>query len=215
MLTRYVRAATRRVLTPLARGLLRVGVGPDLVTVIGTLGVCIGALAFYPRGDFFVGSVVITLFVLLDTVDGTMARLTGRRSAWGAFLDSTLDRVADGAIFGGLALWYAGRGDDLVLCAVALYCLVSGSVVPYAKARAESLGMTADVGIAERADRLTLVLFCTGLSGLGVPYLREAGLWILAAAATVTVAQRMLTVRRQSSSAPVATSDDAPPPEAY
>ena len=89
MLTRYARAATRRILTPLARGLLRIGVGPDLVTFIGTLGVCVGALAFYPRGSFFPGSVVITLFVLLDTVDGTMARLTGRRSSWGAFLDST------------------------------------------------------------------------------------------------------------------------------
>ncbi|HET9901505.1 MAG TPA: CDP-alcohol phosphatidyltransferase family protein [Actinomycetes bacterium] len=198
MLTRYARAATRRILTPLARGLLRIGVGPDLVTFIGTLGVCVGALAFYPRGSFFPGSVVITLFVLLDTVDGTMARLTGRRSSWGAFLDSTLDRVADGAIFGGLALWYAGRGDDLILCAVAIYCLVSGAVVPYAKARAESLGMTADVGIAERADRLTLILVCTGLSGLGVPYLREAGLWLLAVAATVTVVQRMVVVRRQA-----------------
>jgi CDP-diacylglycerol---glycerol-3-phosphate 3-phosphatidyltransferase len=202
MLTRYARAATRRILTPLARGLLRLGVGPDLVTAIGTLGVCVGALAFYPRGSFFVGSVVITLFVFLDTVDGTMARLIGRRSSWGAFLDSTLDRVADGAIFGGLALWYAGRGDDLMLCAVALYCLVSGAVVPYVKARAESLGMSADVGIAERADRLTLVLVCTGLSGLGVPYLREAGLWVLAVAATVTVVQRMLTVRRQAAAVP-------------
>jgi CDP-diacylglycerol---glycerol-3-phosphate 3-phosphatidyltransferase len=198
MLTRYARAATRRVLTPLARGLLRIGIGPDLVTFIGTVGVCVGALAFYPRGIFFVGSAVITLFVLFDTVDGTMARLTSRRSSWGAFLDSTLDRVADGAIFGGLALWYAGRGDDLILCAVAIYCLVSGAVVPYAKARAESLGMTADVGIAERADRLTLILVCTGLSGLGVPYLREAGLWLLAVAATVTVVQRMVVVRRQA-----------------
>jgi CDP-diacylglycerol--glycerol-3-phosphate 3-phosphatidyltransferase len=202
MLTRYARAATRRILTPLARGLLRLGVGPDLVTAIGTLGVCVGALAFYPRGSFFVGSVVITLFVFLDTVDGTMARLIGRQSSWGAFLESTLDRVADGAIFGGLALWYAGRGDDLMLCAVALYCLVSGAVVPYVKARAESLGMSADVGIAERADRLTLVLVCTGLSGLGVPYLREAGLWVLAVAATVTVVQRMLTVRRQAAAVP-------------
>jgi CDP-diacylglycerol---glycerol-3-phosphate 3-phosphatidyltransferase len=198
MLTRYARAAARRVLTPLARWLLRIGIGPDLVTFLGTLGVCVGALAFYPRGSFFPGSVVITLFVLLDTVDGTMARLTGRRSSWGAFLDSTLDRVADGAIFGGLALWYAGTGDDIILCAVAIYCLVSGAVVPYAKARAESLGMTADVGIAERADRLTLILVCTGLSGLGVPYLREAGLWLLAVAATVTVVQRMVVVRRQA-----------------
>ena len=83
-----------------------------MVTLIGTLGVVVGALAFYPPHEFFWGTVVITCFVFSDLIDGTMARMTDRSSRWGAFLDSTLDRVADAAIFGGLALWYAGDGDE-------------------------------------------------------------------------------------------------------
>ena len=114
-------------------------------------------------------------------------------------MDSTLDRVGDAAIFGGLALWYAGDGNSMTLCAVALYDLVAGSVTSYAKARAESLGMTCNVGIAERSERLIAILVLTGFSGLfGVPVLREIGLWGLAAATTVTVVQRIVEVRRQS-----------------
>jgi len=198
MLNRYARAFFTRVMTPAARGLLRAGVSPDVVTVIGTLGVVAGALAFYPRGELFVGTVVITAFVFSDLVDGTMARLTGGSSEWGAFLDSTLDRLGDAAVFGGLVLWFAGDGDDMLLASVALYNLVAGAAVSYSKARAEGLGMTADVGIAERADRLVLILVATGLSGLGVPLILEAALWLLAVASTVTLGQRILVVRRQA-----------------
>jgi CDP-diacylglycerol--glycerol-3-phosphate 3-phosphatidyltransferase len=198
MLNRFARALFTRLLTPLARLFLRAGVSPDIVTIVGTIGVCVGALAFYPRGEFFVGTLVITAFVFSDLIDGTMARLSGRSSSWGAFLDSTLDRVADAAVFGSLVLWFAGNGDDPVLASVALYCLAAGSVVPYAKARAEGLGMTANVGVAERADRLVLILVTTGLSGIGVPYVLEVALWVLAVASTITVFQRMVVVRRQS-----------------
>ena len=147
--------------------LVRRGVSPDVVTLIGTLGVVGGALAFYPRGEFFWGTVVITLFVFSDLIDGTMARMTGRSSRWGACLDSTLDRIGDAAVFGGIALWFAGDGDDLLLVALCLYCLSTGAVVSYAQARAEGLGMTANVGITERADRLVAILVATGLDGLG------------------------------------------------
>ena len=82
------------------------------MTIVGTLGVCVGALAFYPRHSFFWGTIVITAFVFSDTIDGIMARLSGRSGNWGAYLDSTLDRVGDAAIFGGLVLWYAGDGRD-------------------------------------------------------------------------------------------------------
>ena len=140
MLNRYARAFFTKVMTPLARALLRAGVSPDVVTLIGTLGVCVGALAFYPRGEFVLGTLVVTAFVFSDLVDGTMARLSARTSRWGAFLDSTLDRVADAVLFGALVLWYAGDGADLLLAGVALWCLVSGSVTSYAKARAEGLG---------------------------------------------------------------------------
>ena len=83
-----------------------------MVTIVGTLGVCVGALAFFPRPRVLRGAIVITAFVFSDTVDGIMARLSGRSGKWGAYLDSTLDRVGDAAIFGGLVLWYAGDGDD-------------------------------------------------------------------------------------------------------
>jgi CDP-diacylglycerol--glycerol-3-phosphate 3-phosphatidyltransferase len=198
MLNRYARAFFTKVLTPIAAALVRLGISPDVVTLVGTIGVCAGALVFYPRGHFFVGTLVITAFIFADLIDGTMARMTGRSSRWGAFLDSTLDRVGDAAVFGGIALWFAGGGDDFLLVCLTLYCLVTGAVTSYAKARAEGLGMTANVGIAERADRLVAVLAATGLSGLGVPYILEIALWVLAVAGSVTVVQRMLEVRRQA-----------------
>jgi CDP-diacylglycerol--glycerol-3-phosphate 3-phosphatidyltransferase len=199
MLNRYARAFFTKVFTPLARLLLKLGVSPDVVTLVGTLGVCVGALAFYPRHEFFWGTIVITAFVFSDTLDGIMARMSGRSGNWGAYLDSTLDRVGDAAIFGGLVLWYAGDGRDTLMAALALACLILGSVVSYSKARAEGLGMTANVGIAERADRLVAVLVATGLVGLGVPeVLLTVVLALLAVASFITVCQRVLTVRRQA-----------------
>src|SRR6476469_302085 len=199
MLNKYARALFTKIFTPVARLFLALGISPDVVTIVGTLGVCAGALGFYPRHEFFWGTVVITLFVFSDTVDGVMARMSGRSGKWGAYLDSTLDRVGDAAIFGGLVLWYAGRGDNVVMAGLALACLILGSVVSYAKARAEGLGFTADVGIAERADRLVAVLAATGLVGLGVPeILLTVVLALLAVASLITVCQRMLMVRRQA-----------------
>ena len=199
MLNRFARAFFNKLFTPLARLFLKLGISPDVVTVVGTLGVCFGALGFYPRHEFFWGTIVITLFVFSDTLDGTMARLSDRSSKWGAYLDSTLDRVGDSAIFGGLVLWYAGAGGKLYLAALALACLILGSVVSYAKARAEGLGMTANVGIAERAERLVAVLVATGLVGLGVSeWLLTGVLALLALASLITVVQRMLEVRRQA-----------------
>lgn len=199
MLNRFARAFATRLFTPLANLLLKLGISPDVVTLVGTLGVCAGALAFYPRGEFLVGTLVITAFVFSDTIDGTMARASGRSSRWGAYLDSTLDRVGDAAIFGGLVLYYAGDGANTLMAALALACLILGSVVSYSKARAEGLGMTANVGIAERADRLVAVLVTTGLVGLGLPEIvLTVVLALLAVASLVTVLQRILTVRKQA-----------------
>lgn len=199
MLNRFARALFTRLLTPVAGLLLRAGVSPDVVTLVGTLGVAAGALAFYPTGHLLAGTLVITAFVFADTVDGIMARQSGRSSSWGAYLDSTLDRVGDAAVFGGLVLWFAGGGNDRLAAVLALACLTLGSIVSYAKARAEGLGMTANVGIAERADRLVAVLVATGLVGLGLPrVLLTVVLGVLAVASLVTVVQRILEVRRQA-----------------
>ena len=190
-------------LAPIANLLLRMGISPDAVTLVGTLGVCIGALAFFPRGEIWLGVVVVTAFVFSDLIDGYMARTSGRSSIWGAFWDSTLDRVGDAAIFGGFLLYYAGVGDSDVMMAVCLYVLVMGSVTSYARARAESLGMQAKGGIAERADRLVAVLVTAFWADvLNLMILLEIVLWLLAVASTVTVVQRMILVRRQALAVP-------------
>lgn len=205
MLERF-RAFWGGLFTPLARQLLRWGVSPDAVTLVGTLGVCAGALVFFPQGWLLAGVLVITAFVFSDIVDGTMARLSGRVSPFGAFLDSTLDRVADAAVFGGLALYYVGPGDDEWLVALCLYNMVTGSLTSYARAKAESLGMEAKVGIVERATRLVSILVVTGVADLvNVLGVGEDALWAipvtlaaLALGSTVTVFQRVLTVRDQA-----------------
>jgi len=202
MLNRF-RDFWTQVISPVATLFLRLGISPDAVTIVGTLGVAFGALWFFPRGDLFVGVLVITAFVFSDLVDGHMARLSGTSSSWGAFLDSTLDRFGDAAIFGGLLLFFVGPGGSDPLAALALYCLVMGSVTSYARARAESLGMEAKGGLAERADRLAAILVMTGLADLfDLPVLITFTLWVLAIASTITVVQRMLQVRRQALSAP-------------
>ena len=199
MLNRYARAAITRLLGPVAAGLLRLGVSPDVVTIVGTLGVVAAALSLYPTGHLLAGTLVIAGFAFSDTLDGIMARASGRSGPWGAYLDSTLDRLGDAAIFSGLVLWFTGGGDHRTTAVLALACLVLGGVVSYAKARAEGLGMTADVGIAERAERLVAVLLATGLVGAGLPrVLLTVVLGLLAVASAVTVVQRMLAVRRQA-----------------
>lgn len=198
MLERF-RAFWTRLLNPVARLFIRLGISADAVTLVGTLGVCAGALIFFPQGMLLTGVLVITAFVFSDLVDGHMARLTGKTNKFGAFLDSTLDRIGDGAIFAGLALYFAGPGESDLYLVLSLICLVMGSVTSYARARAEGLGFQAKVGIAERADRLVAILVMTGLGAIfDLPILMEITLWALAAASTITVVQRVLVVRQQA-----------------
>jgi CDP-diacylglycerol--glycerol-3-phosphate 3-phosphatidyltransferase/CDP-diacylglycerol--inositol 3-phosphatidyltransferase len=179
--------------------LIKLGVSPDAVTIVGTIGVVSGALVFFPQGQLLTGVLVITVFVFSDLIDGYMARTLGASSRWGSFLDSTLDRLGDAAVFTGLAVWFLGGGDDDLLGYVALWALVMGSVTSYTRAKAESLGMQAKGGIAERADRLVAVLVMTGLSAIfDLPILLTLVLWAVAVASTITVFQRMLLVRRQA-----------------
>ncbi len=218
MLERFKEFWAGTVLHPFVRLFIRMGISPDAVTLVGTLGVCAGALIFFPRGELLIGVLFITAFVFSDLIDGRMAREMGRVSKFGAFWDSTLDRIGDGAIFGGLALYFAGTGKDqgdsyLYLC-VTLWCLVMGSVTSYARARAESLGMDAKGGIAERADRLVSILVMTGLGALfDLPILMYVTLWALAAASTYTVIFRVLKVRRQALAADAADAASTGEPE--
>ena len=193
-----MRVPLQRVLGPIGRALAKRGVSPDVVTAIGTVGVCASALVLYPRGDLFWGSFAITVFVLSDMIDGALARARGITGPWGAFLDSNLDRISDAAVFAGLIWWFEGRGDQPLLAGLSLFCLISSNLISYARARAEGLGLRGDVGIAERTERLIVILIATGVSGLGVPYIQAIGLWLLAVATTVTVGQRFVVVHRQA-----------------
>lgn len=203
MLNRHARGFFTALFTPLARWLLKVGVSPDAVTVIGTAGVVVGALVFYPLGQLWWGTLFITAFIFSDVLDGIMARMREVGSRWGNFLDSTLDRIADGALFAGVAVWFFTGGANIPIAVAAMVCLVLGMVVSYARAKAESLGFTANTGIAERAERLVSVLVVTGFTGLGLPeVVLLVTLLLLAVASFITVVQRVLSVRRQSLAEP-------------
>jgi CDP-diacylglycerol--glycerol-3-phosphate 3-phosphatidyltransferase len=191
------RAGMTRVVEPIARGLLRAGVSPNAVTVTGTLGVLVGALGLGARGHLVAGALVVTVFALTDLLDGTMARMSGGSTRFGAFLDSSMDRIADSAVFGAVAYWLATRGDHAGVAA-ALLCLAAGGLVSYVKARAEGLGMTCNVGVAERTERLLIVGVGGLLTGLGVDAALPVALWLLAAVSIFTVGQRMHHVYRQA-----------------
>jgi CDP-diacylglycerol--glycerol-3-phosphate 3-phosphatidyltransferase len=199
MLDRFKQFWQGVMLAPFVNTFIRLGISPDAVTLVGTLGVSAGALVFFPQGKLLTGVLVITAFVFSDLIDGAMARATGRSSKFGAFFDSTLDRIGDGAIFGGLLLYFAGPGDNYLYLCLTLYCLVMGAVTSYARARAESLGMDAKGGLAERADRLVAILVMTGLGALfDLPILMYVTIWALALANTETVVRRILMVRKQA-----------------
>jgi len=200
------RAVAAHVINPVARALVKLHISPDVVTIIGTIGVSTGALLFFPSGQFVLGFIIIIIFVSSDMLDGAMARMTGRSGPWGAFLDSTLDRVADGLVFTALLIW-AVRSQSVWTVTAAIICLVGGMVISYAKARAEGLGLDCNVGIAERTERLMIALLAALIFGLGVPYVLPAGLWLLAVLTVITVGQRMWHVRKQALALPAPTED--------
>jgi CDP-diacylglycerol---glycerol-3-phosphate 3-phosphatidyltransferase len=209
---KVLRPVIARVLTPVGQVLARTPVTPNALTIIGTIGMSAGALWLFPTGHLFAGVVVCTCFVLTDMLDGTLARIKGTTGKFGAFLDSTMDRVADAAVFGGIAAWFVLGGHNKVLAGVSVFCLVTGALVSYAKARAESLGLSCDVGFAERTERLIIGLVAIGLAGLGVPYVLPIGLWLLAAASAFTFGQRVWAARQ--SAAAIAAEDVAGPADA-
>ncbi|SDG59463.1 phosphatidylinositol phosphate synthase [Klenkia brasiliensis] len=198
MLGVNLRPAVARVWAPVVRTLLRAGVTADTVTLLGTVGAVASAVFLIGNGWLWWGAVAVTLFVLLDMLDGALARARGGGSVFGAVLDSTGDRAADAAIFAALAWWFSGAGDNRMVVWLALTCLVLGVLTSYVKARAEGMGLTCDVGLVERTERLILVLVGTGFTGIGIPYALQVCLWVLLVGSTVTVGQRFVEVHRQS-----------------
>lgn len=197
MISAKIKPAVTRVITPVATLALRLGITPNAVTWVGAIAVVTAALYFYPKGEFVAGTIVISLAALSDLFDGTMARISkAGSSSWGGFLDSTIDRITDSAILVGISIFLI-QGDDQ-LAPVVLITLLTGMLVPYVRAKAESLGIQCSGGIAERTERLIIALTAIGFEGLGVPYSLAIGMWLLALLGTFTVIQRMIIVRRAS-----------------
>jgi len=193
MISDIFKPAVVRIISPTARGMLRIGLTPNSVTAIGAVGVVATSLIAYPNGHLFGGTVAICLLALSDLFDGTMARLSEKGpSRWGGFLDSTIDRVTDSAIALGLLIYLAQAKDPLSY--VLLLSIVAGFLVSYIRAKAESLQIECKGGFAERTERLMILLAAIGFTGLGVSYVLTIGIWLLAAASVFTVFQRMFIV---------------------
>ena len=200
MLQGSLRKPITRLITPLCRALLGLGISANMVSATGGIGTVVSALFFFPRGDFLSGTLVSLFFILFDVLDGTMARLSeSGSSSWGALLDSTLDRISDASILAGVLLYLINSYDRLTN--VVIIALVAGGLVSYIKARAESLDIECNGGFAERTERLIIALISIGFNGLGVAYILAVGMWILALASVYTMVERLLIVYRATRNA--------------
>jgi CDP-diacylglycerol--glycerol-3-phosphate 3-phosphatidyltransferase len=195
MISDVLKPVVTRIISPMARFFLRIGLTPNSVTVIGALSVVISALYLFPRGQFFIATIIITLFMLSDLFDGAMARISAQgASKWGGFLDSTVDRVSDSAIIFGVCIYLIDKKDQL--STIYLIALVTGVLIPYIRAKAESMAIECSGGIAERTERAIIVLVGTGLHGLGLSYALTISAWLLAILGVITTCQRLLIVKR-------------------
>lgn len=198
MLNIFARASVSRVTDPIGAWLVRLGLTPNAMTLIGTAAAVAASLWFFPRGELLAGTFAVWGFAMFDLLDGAMARARGHSSTFGAVLDSTCDRIADGALLCGVAWWCFQVDGNAPLGGATLACLVFGLVTSYIKARAEASGLSADGGIIERAERLIITLVGTGLEGFGVPFAVDIAIWGLAALSVITVVQRVIAVRRSA-----------------
>ena len=195
MISSALRPAVTRLINPVARFALRIGLTPNAVTVLGALGLVTSAGYFYTHERYFLGTLLICFFALSDLFDGAMARISQQgASAWGGFLDSTIDRITDSAIIIAVLVPLIRASNHLSY--VLLITLVTGNLIPYIRAKAESYQIPCAVGIAERTERVVIALTAIGLHGLGVPYVLAIGFWALAILGIITVAQRIAIVRK-------------------
>ncbi|WP_067690001.1 phosphatidylinositol phosphate synthase [Nocardia jejuensis] len=221
MLSFFGRETFAKATAPLGKALVSTGLTPNAMTLIGTTASIAAAVTLFPTDHLFWGTMVIWLFVMFDMLDGAMARARGGGTKYGAVLDATCDRVADGAIFGGLAWWAVYHAHSGHLFAATLVVLVTSQVISYAKARAEASGLSADGGIIERPDRLVIGLVGAGFTGIGgyfeiewLTYAVYVAIYVLAVLSTITVFQRVLAVRSSPGArdiiAPVAKAPEEP-----
>ncbi|MCJ7532714.1 MAG: CDP-alcohol phosphatidyltransferase family protein [Anaerolineales bacterium] len=188
-LSDQARIVFKWVLEPIAAFFNRLGVMPNTMTILGLLGNAIGAF-FLMQGDFLLGGLIILVMGLVDALDGTMARLRGESSDFGAFVDSVTDRYSELVIFCGLLIYYVRQVDWLAIALV--YLSAAGSIlVSYVRARAQSVGIETKVGLLTRLERYLVLVPALVFN---IPII---GLWIIAIFANLTALQRILDVRRQ------------------
>jgi len=192
------RRSVARIIDPVAKLLLRLKVTPDGITWFGCGATVVISFAFLAQGKFLIGALLFGLFSLIDLLDGTMARMLGTAGPWGAFLDSTLDRVSDSAVICALIYFYVNSEVSLrnVVVIAGIVSLVMSLLTSYARAKAESLDAQCTVGIAERAERNLIIWIALLVSGLVTDVMPYAFV-LLAVVSTITVIQRMLFVRKQ------------------
>ena len=199
MISARIKPSVVRLITPFCRGLLRIGITADFMTLIGTFVVVFGSFTLLANGKILASLIIIGLALLTDLLDGTMARLSEKGpSVWGNFLDSTLDRVADGAILISLAFYLHSQND--LLFKVVVITLPISALVPYARAKAESLGIECKGGFAERTERLLILGIGGVLQLLGFDWGIALGVWLLLILSALTVLQRISIVRKATRS---------------
>jgi CDP-diacylglycerol--glycerol-3-phosphate 3-phosphatidyltransferase len=195
MLQSSWREPVGKIIHPFASFLIKMRVSANAISFVGGLGAIASALYFFSKGQFLIGVLAVSFFALFDLFDGTVARLSAKGvSKWGAALDSTLDRVSDSAILIGGLIFVQNNNSDLSL--FFLIAIVSGFLVSYIKARAEALSIKCEGGLAERTERLLIILASYGLYDLGVPNALAYGIYLLCLLSVITVFQRLLIVYR-------------------
>ena len=192
------RRSVARFVDPVASALLRLKVTPDGITWFGCGATVFISVVFLAQGKFLIGAILFGAFSLIDLLDGTMARMLGTAGDWGAFLDSTLDRISDSAVICALIYFYVNSvtGSSQLAVVAGIVSLVMSLMTSYARAKAESLAAKCTVGIAERAERNLIIWVALLISGLFVDVVPYA-LVLLATVSTITVLQRILFVRKQ------------------
>ena len=208
LLSNRLKEAGRALLAPLVRLAQRLGITPNRVTVIG-FAVVVVAAVLVALGQLLAGAVVLVLGSLLDAVDGALARATGLTSAFGSFLDSTLDRAAEAILYVGLIAYFLRvDADPIGPVLLALAALCGSFMVSYTRAKAESLGVSASVGLAPRTERLVLVVAGIGLAGLGIGIGLIGAIGVVAALAAATTIQRIWHVQREIGRVPASSLGD-------
>ena len=202
LVSNRVKEAARAMLAPLVRLAQRLGITPNKVTVAGFL-VVVAAAILIGAGYLLVGAVVLVSGSLLDAVDGALARATGGGTAFGSFLDSTLDRAAEAILYGGIVAYYLRVSADPIGPVLLALTALSGSfLVSYTRARAEGIGVSASVGLAQRTERLVLIVAGITLAGLGFEIGLLGAIGAVAALSAATTIQRIWHVRREADGQP-------------